>query len=349
MYKIKVIHSVLMEPGFGNMKCFWRSRPLHTPDYLYTPTREWALLPFTQHFGSTELIPLPALNSNVFVYYFQSPIRDDVKPDITQTVSDMLEGIIDEVIHSLSTQPSVASVVLDTIQDVITEGPQDTDGDPSESQGNEEVETSYEITDIDDALLEDIEDDKKTPEKVLVGHKMVIDISTGTANNVEIKKVGETPTAQNTSKEKVEIEIQEVKVTLDDDDTEKPADLDSNKDNATITINGQPVPSSGMVVVNGYAMPVGDNQQMETSAVIPQTDLDTFETKNVKDSKNRNISEMDDDQRSDTGSVNTVDSTEDTRPQKKTKKARTRIRDVSVHHCCIPMLSSEDNYMCQSL
>ncbi|XP_033757536.1 STE20-like serine/threonine-protein kinase isoform X2 [Pecten maximus] len=247
-----------------------------------------------------------------------SPAKDQVKPDVTPTVNDILEGLINEVIRSVNTQPSVPSVVLDTFKDVIEEGHQEKLEEKEEKKDEEESrpedgETSYEITDIDDALLE--EEEKEPEKKKSPGHKMIIDISTGKANNVEIRKVGEnvSSTTQNASKEKVEIEIQEVKVTLSDDDHGPQTNLDSNKDDASITINGQPVPSSGMVVGNGYAQPVSEsaNKEMEMSVVIPQTDLDTFETKNVKDSKNRNIADVDDDTRSDTGSVTTVDSNED--------------------------------------
>ncbi|OWF53186.1 serine/threonine-protein kinase 10-like isoform X2 [Mizuhopecten yessoensis] len=268
-----------------------------------------------------------------------SPVKDDVKPDITPTVNDMLEGLIDEVIRSVDTQPSVPSVVLDTFNDVIQEAHQEAEKKDQESQNDqqEDAETSYEITDIDDALQD--EEEKEPEKKKSPGHKMIIDISTGKANNVEIRKVAgnASSTTQNTSKEKVEIEIQEVRVTLGDDDSAVQTNLDSNKDDASITINGQPVPSAGMVVGNGFAVPVSEsgNKEMETSAVIPQTDLDTFETKNVKDSKNRNIAQVDDDARSDAGSVTTVDSNEDVHRTTTTRPPKSHIRtrgDAKSHY-----------------
>lgn len=132
--------------------------------------------------------------------------------------------------------------------------------------------------------------------------------------------------------EKRGLEVQSVKVKISDDD-EVPI-ASSNIDDI-ITINGQPVPAASTVVLNGHITKMKDLPQTDTQwsrqrsesphstgsrgsrgssqtrGFVPQTDLDTFETKITNSNEPLDISNPDDDssdQRSDTGSINTVDS-----------------------------------------
>lgn len=141
---------------------------------------------------------------------------------------------------------------------------------------------------------------------------------------------------------KREMEIQAVKVRIDDDEI-----VTSNIDDV-ITINGQPVPAASTVVINGHVTRIQNTPQREVDkqrsldretenigspenevvsnkdkskspvankkkdkGYIQQTDLDTFETKITNDVEPSEVSNLDDDssdQKSDTGSINTVDS-----------------------------------------
>ena len=49
------------------------------------------------------------------------------KVDITPAIGEILDDMIDEVIHSQDEQPSIPSVVLDTITDIIQQIPADDD------------------------------------------------------------------------------------------------------------------------------------------------------------------------------------------------------------------------------
>lgn len=127
--------------------------------------------------------------------------------------------------------------------------------------------------------------------------------------------------------EKREMEVQSVKVKIDDDDEVASSNIDD-----IITINGQPVPAASTIVLNGHISKIKDIPQNEVEwrrqrsespssvgsrgsskarDLVPQTDLDTFETRITNSGEPLDISNPDDDssdQRSDTGSINTVDS-----------------------------------------
>jgi hypothetical protein len=124
--------------------------------------------------------------------------------------------------------------------------------------------------------------------------------------------------------EKRELEIQSVKVKIADDDEAQP--IESSNIDDVITINGQPVPQASTIVLNGHISKIKDSPRGEgdkarersespkvESNFVPQTDIDTLETKIRNSVEPLDISNPDDDssdQRSDTGSINTVDSVE---------------------------------------
>ena len=164
---------------------------------------------------------------------------------------------------------------------------------------------------------------------------------------------------------KREMEVQAVKVKIDDDDDEH---MTTNIDDV-ITINGQPIPAASTVLINGHVTRIQntpqrdidkhrspdrdtgrspDNQldrnkeinkekdyRKDSKGFIQQTDLDTFETKLTNDIEPSEVSNQDDDssdQKSDTGSINTVDSLDkeekiDTTTQ---KNRRLKGRNVSI-------------------
>lgn len=170
---------------------------------------------------------------------------------------------------------------------------------------------------------------------------------------------------------KREMEIQAVKVKIDDDES-MTTDIDD-----VITINGQPVPASRTVVINGHVTriqntpqrdadkhrspdreigkaqspdkeidkgkekslsPVINNKEKDhrkdSKGFIQQTDLDTFETKITNDVEPSEVSNLDEDssdQKSDTGSINTVDSVDkDERNESSTPKKARRLKNRNV-------------------
>ena len=163
---------------------------------------------------------------------------------------------------------------------------------------------------------------------------------------------------------KREMEIQAVKVKIDDNDDNNEPIMSTNIDDV-ITINGQPVPAASTVLVNGHVTVIQNtpqrdnidksrspdrdkgrspdrqlvneqnNVRKDSKGFIQQTDLDTFETKltnNVEPSES-NLDDDSSDQKSDTGSVNTVDSLDkeekpvESRPE---KNRRLKNRNVSI-------------------
>ncbi|XP_045189183.2 serine/threonine-protein kinase 10-like isoform X1 [Mercenaria mercenaria] len=129
------------------------------------------------------------------------------------------------------------------------------------------------------------------------------------------------------SRKKRELEIQSVKVKIADDNEAQP--IESSNIDDIITINGQPVPHASTIVLNGHISKIKDSPRGEEDKVrarsesprvenknrdyVPQTDIDTLETKITNNVEPLDISNPDDDssdQRSDTGSINTVDSVE---------------------------------------
>lgn len=180
--------------------------------------------------------------------------------------------------------------------------------------------------------------------------------------SVKIEKEG--------GKAKREVEIQSVKVKIDDDDEP----IASSNIDDVITINGQPVPIANTIVLNGHITKIKDlpkgadgdsratrrsesprtvdndiksNRKSQTPSdssrgssqareFVPQTDLDTFETKMTNNVEPLDISNPDDDssdQRSDTGSINTMDSLdreEKESPRQRPKPAHIKPRSERV-------------------
>ncbi|KAL3863848.1 hypothetical protein ACJMK2_005576 [Sinanodonta woodiana] len=244
-------------------------------------------------------------------------IKAPAPVDSTKFAADILDEIIDEVIRSTTEEPSVPSVVLSTVQDVIEEG-----------MDEEEVTSGNDTS-------SEVEKSKGSPSL--------------TDKEVGIKQPSP-PRGLDSEVKEVEMEIQEVKVHVGDEEEEmsKPAKSDEHNDNI-ITINGQPVPAASVIVINGHVTKIQDSpketrqerrssitdikksnpQKRDSQEYIPQTDLDTFETKIANDIDILDVSNPDEDssdQRSDTASVNTLDSVEkdDSRKAEDTERNKKR-------------------------
>lgn len=272
----------------------------------------------------------------------KKPSPEKEKVDMEPVVDVVVEEIIDDVIRSTKKQPSVPGVVLDTVQELIEQSEDEEEeeeynmSDIEGELGVEEMEEKKEVISEEPAKVPSGEPvkEEKEPVKVEEPKEEVKEVD----KKVEEKKDNEE--VKRADKDS-EMEIQVVNVTITDDDassekSEKSSDSEKKDSVITIngqvlpdrgiTINGQPVPSSGTtVVINGDVVGVKPSSSMDNSIdksmsnssdsadIVPQTDLDTFETKVIKEPKRKskdlsNVTPVDDDQRSDTESVATVDS-----------------------------------------
>jgi hypothetical protein len=270
---------------------------------------------------------------------------DDIKYDIEEIVVEL----IDEVIKSTEAQPSVAEVVFDTIQDVIT---QEGDDDQNET-------SVYDVTDIemelDETEQKPEEPDNKSEESD--NKSEISDMSKGTEDSekesicndknsissvtrIEIGQPGDKPKTEIITKPQPEteiitkpqpeMEVQEIKVRIESDDETSIKSERKGKNISVITINGQqPPPTGNSILVNGHVAGVKDtsgneiminsisNQKNDPN--VQQTDLD--------------VEENNEDQKSDSESVNTeesIDKVETSKPIVQKAQAKQHIRNRSV-------------------
>ncbi|KAK7109442.1 serine/threonine-protein kinase 10-like isoform X2 [Littorina saxatilis] len=223
----------------------------------------------------------------------ESPAKSEKKEEVNDNVAmaqDMLEEIIDEVMTSATVSPSVPGVVFEVVTEFVTSGEQ---AAGEEEDEEDEKGEAFEYSEND---ISDIIDSEKE------------------------KDAGKAEAAAEAEKKGDNLEVQEVKVKVTDEKGEEPK---------VITFGGKPVPETGVVIINGYAKSVNDSPAEEKKAAaggdasaakrqsaIPQTDLDTFETRITNQhgsTEDLDVSNPDDDvsdRKSDTGSVNTIDSVE---------------------------------------
>jgi hypothetical protein len=250
--------------------------------------------------------------------------------------TELLEELIDDVMTSATMQPSVPAVVFEVVTEFVTSSGGG-EGAKEEETGETITYSENDISDIIDSELEKEEEKKK----------------------VEEKQPSPPPAPQ---QKKEEVEVQEVKVEVKREEEEEEGKP------KVITFGGQPVPDSGVVVINGYAKSVEEPAAEENkprqkekspapkpptpsdaavkrqSSAIPQTDLDTFETRmTIQNGSRENLDESnpddESDKKSDTGSAATVDSLDKELPAEgsevstvvvtRRKKGNIRPRNVS--------------------
>nr|KAG5705141.1 hypothetical protein BaRGS_030858 [Batillaria attramentaria] len=229
----------------------------------------------------------------------ESPAKQEKKAEgegeNVAMATDILEEIIGDVVMSTTLEPSVPGVVLETVTEFAVSG-----GEVAATAG----ETPEEDEDEKSAALEYSENDISD----------IIDLDNEKEEEVKTEEKADKEAAEETQPE--DMEVQEVKVQVTEDKEEK----DASK---VITFGGQSVPETGRVVINGYAKSVDDSAAGEPAesksqtvepaskrqSAIPQTDLDTFETRLTNE--NGSTQDLDDDtsdKKSDAGSVGTIDS-----------------------------------------
>ena len=291
-----------------------------------------------------------------------SPEKEKVSME--PVVEMVAEEIIDDVIRSTKLQPSVPGVVLDTVQELIEQS--DSEGEEdynmSDIEGElvqEEIEEKKEVISEEPAKVPSEEPVKEDQSPVKVEEP-----------KEEVKGVEEKEeeVKEKSGEKEPEIEVQVVNVTISDEDTssekKKETSEQEKKDSVItingqvlpdkgITINGQAVPSSGTtVVINGDVVGIKPSPSMDNSInksmsnssdsteTVPQTDLDTFVTEVIKEPKRKskdlsNVTSVDEEQRSDTESVATVDSLGEGEkksdgPVERRAKSHIRGRSVSI-------------------
>ncbi|KAK3094397.1 hypothetical protein FSP39_001244 [Pinctada imbricata] len=284
------------------------------------------------------------------------PVKKEESFDISGTVDEIVDDIIDDVIKSTKTQPSVPAVVFDTVQDVITE---------NNEESNEEYDLSYIENELDEGVSDDVKKDKddvppsQEPEKPKDEEKVQDTKDKESEQSAIVKE--DKKEDDKTSDKKPEMEVQVINVTLtdDDDDSHVEVKVDSQSDKKVsvitigeksspskeegIKINGQEIPPSSSMVINGDVVTMRDkvcddksiDKSLTTSTdsheIIPSTDLDTFETKIIKESKHKanGVTAVDDDQKSDAGSVGTVESGDRDEAPRRDGEKKSHIRQRS--------------------
>ncbi|KAH9520111.1 hypothetical protein Btru_060013 [Bulinus truncatus] len=245
-----------------------------------------------------------------------------------EVAKEIVSDIIDDVLNSTKQEPSVASVVFDTVKEFVTPEEVSEVKDKEEVSPAEANEKPAAGGLSQEVVVEAKKDHLVSPDKESVTEPCIIHVE----NDVKFKE-------------------EDIKSELD-----KPI-----TDLGTVTVNGFVVPPVKDVVPDEFSPSVAlhkDVQINESPAAdtpgtakvptlnvpgsivlpVPQTDLDTFETKMIE-----NVSNIDDDsdKRSDSGSVNTLDSDmhehdEDAEPstqvQRRQKKGHIRTRNEAKSH-----------------
>lgn len=281
-----------------------------------------------------------------------SQIESPAKPaDNKEVVADMeviVEDLIDEVLKSTETEPSVAEVVFDTINDVIS---QDDEEEENEISNYDIGDIENELDDLGDEKTENDKNEKVDDVPKMEEKKKESDKNNGSSvTRIEIGQPGDkakTAIVQKTDKDS-KLEEQEIKVTVESDD-EKSVEKSDQKDQkgkniSVITINGQAPPTTGnSVLVNGHVKGVKDtsgneiminsisNQKNDPN--VPQTDLDSYDVEENHEDK------------SDTESVNTEDSMDKVETRKPVHKSQGHIRNRSESKSQYRTLTKTRRYM----
>lgn len=224
-------------------------------------------------------------------------------------VSEIVTDIIDDVLNSTTSEPSVASVVFDTFKDFVS--PEATTDETAQADRPSLAVTEDSLANVSTIVLPGQETEKPDlPAEV-------------TSPKVEKKELP------------AEVGFEETVVSLPDSDA------------GIIAANGYVVcPVPAPAVSEAQKKDASSNESHESKpqhkqtslivpapAAVPQTDLDTFETKMIDE-----VSVDDEsDKRSDSGSINTVDSDmqdpdkngEAAPVQRRQKKGQIRTRNVS--------------------
>ena len=268
-----------------------------------------------------------------------APVSKPASDDAQEVAMVLVSDIIEDVINSTTLEPSVASVVFDTFQDFMTPSVDD----PSKP-ATESAKPETDLSSIPEQEPAVVPPETPSPRDSVVSEKQPS--PTRTSAQDDAAKLAPAVSEQDTS---ISVPSKLSNDTSSSETLKSPSDADEAK---TITFSGKTVPETGSVVVNGFAVPPQDDKptannvstpapkaEMDTKdasdtkvpapsvSPVPQTDLDTLEDEGL-------------DQRSDTGSVHTVDSMDvtpesgdrssDAPVTRRVKKGNLRQRNVSL-------------------
>lgn len=286
----------------------------------------------------------------------ESPFKPADTDSVKYDIDGIVDELIDEVIKSTEAQPSVAEVVFDTIQDVIQDG----DEEQNETSVYDVTDIEMELDEVKDGTEQKSEESDKKSEQTEVS-KQTEESENGSIRNdktsisstasitrIEIGKSGDKPKAEIVTKPQQEMEIQEIKVKVESDEEKSEQKESKGKNISVITINGQaPPPTGNSILVNGYVKGVKDtsgNEIMINSITnqkndpnVPQTDLDSLD-----------VEEENEDQKSDSESVNTedgIDKVETRKPNTNRAQAKSHIRNRSESKSQYRTLTKTRRYM----
>ncbi|CAL1525982.1 unnamed protein product [Lymnaea stagnalis] len=251
--------------------------------------------------------------------------------------SEIVSDIIDDVLNSTTLEPSVASVVFDTFRDFVS--PDETtdvkEGDevlplvlPNTDPIVEvkSLEKSDEINMGSKENLTDLENIKKGSKENLT------DIDNLKYSDEDMDIIDDKPvTETNTVTVNGFVPPSEP---LHHDKQSSPREHETNQVNASHKPHESPDDKKLLEQVKDHVAP-GLAPSLNVPVAVPQTDLDTFETKMIDEVINM---DEDSDKRSDSGSVNTLDSDlHDTEKdgdvvQRRQKKGHIRPRNESKSH-----------------
>lgn len=249
-------------------------------------------------------------------------VDEVVPPEVTEPsakvgetiASEIVSDIIDDVLNSTTLEPSVASVVFDTFKDFVS--PDETidskEGDEVSPQVLPNVDPTLELKSLD-----------KTNEVKSSSKENLTDLK---YSDEDMNIIDDTPVTETNT-----VTVNGFVLPSEPPLSDKPP---SPREQETSQVNESPEDKK---LIEEVKEPVAPSPAISliVPVAVPQTDLDTFETKMIDEVMN--IDE-DSDKRSDSGSVNTLDSDlHDTEKdgdvvQRRQKKGHIRPRNESKSH-----------------
>ncbi|CAG5132343.1 unnamed protein product, partial [Candidula unifasciata] len=319
--------------------------------------------------SETSLVASPAKTSEQQGTEATSELTDEATAAVDvlcgeEVAAEIVSNIIDDVLKSTSVEPSVASVVFDTFKDYVA--PEEAEEELSESlpydieadiesvldtnKIEETVEEKYAVPEEpsqpekaespseDSGLVSEVDTAVVTDAVVVTDTGVVTDTVVMTENVAATDDLVVTDTVTVTDAIAADVDEDTPRILSADKDL-TPATQERNDNETTVEIIETPEIEDISEKDNKQEPTQVIPHSLTSPAAVPQTDLDTFETRMSDE-----VSNLDDDsdKKSDSGSVNTVDSVGESHEQdnsadagpvqKRQKKGNLRERNESKSH-----------------